>query len=134
MSLKSYGLMTVDWEERVNVERLRTERLARIKRVLKESDLGALLCFDMTNVRYITATHLGTWAMDNWRVSRYFPATTSLFFGTSARRHATTSCIVPGLATVHGRAFPRSEARCSPRLDARKPWRTRFAWNSKSVA
>jgi Xaa-Pro aminopeptidase len=26
--------------------------------------LGALLCFDMNNVRYITATHIGTWAMD----------------------------------------------------------------------
>src|ERR671927_685517 len=26
--------------------------------------LGALLCFDMQNIRYITATHIGTWAMD----------------------------------------------------------------------
>ncbi len=64
MALKTYGLMTVDWEERVDVERLRTERLARIKRLLTESELGALLCFDMSNVRYITSTHLGTWAMD----------------------------------------------------------------------
>src|SRR5919109_1570357 len=64
MGIKTYGLMGVDWEERVNYERLRTERLARIKRLLKESELGALLCFDMNNVRYITATHLGTWAMD----------------------------------------------------------------------
>jgi Xaa-Pro aminopeptidase len=64
MALKTYGLMGVDWEERVNFERLRTERLARIKRLLKESELGALLCFDMNNIRYITATHIGTWAMD----------------------------------------------------------------------
>src|SRR5215472_8693244 len=64
MAMKTYGLMGVDWEERVNFERLRTERLARIKKLLKESELGALLCFDMTNVRYITATHIGTWAMD----------------------------------------------------------------------
>ncbi len=31
MAIKTYGLMGVDWEERVNFERLRTERLARIK-------------------------------------------------------------------------------------------------------
>src|SRR6202011_5518840 len=64
MAIKTYGLMGVDWEERVNFERLRTERLARIKRLLKESNMGALLCFDMNNIRYITATHIGTWAMD----------------------------------------------------------------------
>jgi Xaa-Pro aminopeptidase len=64
MALKTYGTMGVDWEERVEFERLRTQRLARIKRLLKESELGALLCFDMNNVRYITATHIGTWAMD----------------------------------------------------------------------
>ncbi|HEU4782040.1 MAG TPA: Xaa-Pro peptidase family protein [Ktedonobacterales bacterium] len=64
MALKTYGTMGVDWEERVDFERLRTQRLARIKRLLKESELGALLCFDMNNVRYITATHIGTWAMD----------------------------------------------------------------------
>ncbi len=64
MALKTYGLMGVDWEERVDFERLRNQRLARIKKLLKESNLGALLCFDMNNVRYITATHIGTWAMD----------------------------------------------------------------------
>jgi Xaa-Pro aminopeptidase len=64
MTIKTYGLMGVDWEERVNFERLRSERLARIKKLLKESEMGALLCFDMNNIRYITATHIGTWAMD----------------------------------------------------------------------
>ena len=29
MGLHSYGVMGVDWEERANFERLRTERLAR---------------------------------------------------------------------------------------------------------
>src|SRR5438046_9363467 len=64
MGIKTFGLMAVDWEERVNFERLRTERLARVKKFLEASDLGALLCFDMNNIRYITATHIGTWAMD----------------------------------------------------------------------
>ncbi len=64
MAIRTYGLNGVDWEERVNFERLRTERSARIKKLLKESNMGALLCFDMNNIRYITATHIGTWAMD----------------------------------------------------------------------
>src|SRR4030081_2247463 len=61
---KTYGLMAVDWEQRVDINRLRTERLARIKQLLADSEMGALLCFDMNNIRYITATHIGTWAMD----------------------------------------------------------------------
>ena len=40
MALKTYGLMTVDWEARVDVERLRTERLARIKRLLRGVGTG----------------------------------------------------------------------------------------------
>ncbi len=62
--LRTYGAMGVDWEERVNFERLRTERLARIKKLLKESNIGALLCFDQNNIRYITNTTIGTWAID----------------------------------------------------------------------
>ena len=41
MAIKTFGLMGVDGEERVNLERLRTERLSRIKRLLKESEMGA---------------------------------------------------------------------------------------------
>src|SRR4029077_9062813 len=69
MALKTFGLMGVDWEERVDLERLRRERLARIKQVLKASEIGALLCFDMNNIRYITNTTIGTWAMD--KLGRY---------------------------------------------------------------
>ena len=64
MGLKSFGTMGVDWEQRVDFDRLRRERLARAKEGLAQSELGALLCFDMANIRYITATHIGTWAMD----------------------------------------------------------------------
>src|SRR5579884_2595284 len=64
MALRTYGTMQVDWEQRADLERLRRERLARAKAHLQRSSLGALLCFDMANIRYITATHIGTWAMD----------------------------------------------------------------------
>jgi Xaa-Pro aminopeptidase len=69
MGIHTYGTMAVDWEERVRFDRLREERLACISSLLAESELGALLCFDMTNIRYITATHIGTWAQD--KLNRY---------------------------------------------------------------
>jgi Xaa-Pro aminopeptidase len=90
MTIKTYGLMGVDWEERVNFERLRNERLARIKKLLKESEIGALLCFDMTNVRYITATHIGTWAMDKLARFTLLPQDDEPImwdFGSAARHH-----------------------------------------------
>ncbi len=64
MVLKSFGLNAVDWEARVDMGRLRRERLARLRAQLEQSELGALLSFDFHNIRYMTATHIGTWAMD----------------------------------------------------------------------
>ncbi len=90
MAIKTYGLMGADWEERVNFERLRSERLARIKTLLKESSIGALLCFDMNNVRYITATHIGTWAMDKLARFCLLPQDDEPInwdFGSAARHH-----------------------------------------------
>jgi Xaa-Pro aminopeptidase len=58
------GINAVDWEERVDFERLRDARLARLKVQLDASDLGAVLAFDFSNIRYMSATHIGTWAMD----------------------------------------------------------------------
>lgn len=43
-----------DWEERINFDRLRKERLERARRALIESDLDAIVAFEPTNVRYIT--------------------------------------------------------------------------------
>jgi Xaa-Pro aminopeptidase len=90
MAIRTYGLMGVDWEERVNFERLRNERLARIKKQLKQSELGALLCFDMNNIRYITATHIGTWAIDKLTRFSLLPQDDEPIlwdFGSAARHH-----------------------------------------------
>jgi Xaa-Pro dipeptidase len=56
--------MAVDWEQRVDFPRLRSDRLARAQKVLQQSDLGALLLFDQNNIRYVTSTHIGEWARD----------------------------------------------------------------------
>lgn len=61
---QTFGSMAVDWEARTDFDRLRRDRLARAKQALAGSELGALLCFDFNNIRYLTATHIGTWALD----------------------------------------------------------------------
>src|SRR5436190_20483727 len=64
MAIRTYGPNAVDWEQRVDLDRLREQRLARLKETLAQSELGALLTFDFANIRYMTSTHIGTWAMD----------------------------------------------------------------------
>jgi Xaa-Pro aminopeptidase len=56
--------MAVDWEQRIDFGRLRSERLARAQASLQASDLGAVLLFDQNNIRYVTSTHIGEWARD----------------------------------------------------------------------
>ncbi len=58
------GVMGVDWEERVDFERLRRYRIDRVRRMLDEDDLGALLLFETSNIRYATATQIGYWAFN----------------------------------------------------------------------
>ncbi|MHB1969673.1 MAG: M24 family metallopeptidase, partial [Acidimicrobiales bacterium] len=64
MGIHTYGSNAVDWEARVDMPRLREQRLAKLNAALEASDLGALLTFDFHNIRYMTGTHIGTWAMD----------------------------------------------------------------------
>src|SRR5918997_904489 len=64
MVVRTYGQNAVDWEQRVDLDRLRRERLERLDATLERSELGALLTFDFANIRYMTSTHIGTWAMD----------------------------------------------------------------------
>ena len=45
------GSQAVDWEERVNPERLRNYRFDRVRKALEASELGALLVFDFNNIR-----------------------------------------------------------------------------------
>ena len=116
MAIRTYGLMGVDWEERVNFERLRTQRLARIKKLLKESEMGALLCFDMNNIRYITATHIGTWAMDKLARFSFLAQDDEPImwdFGSAARHHQLYSPWLgersrAGISTQRGAMSPES--------------------------
>ena len=90
MALPTHGTMAVDWEKRIDFERLRIQRLQRAKDLLAASEMGALLCFDMNNVRYLTATHIGTWAQDKANRFTLLPQNDEPIlwdFGSAARHH-----------------------------------------------
>ncbi len=62
--LPAWGTMGVDFESRVEFDRLRRYRIARAKQALERSECGALLLFDVNNIRYTTATKIGEWERD----------------------------------------------------------------------
>jgi Xaa-Pro aminopeptidase len=119
MALHTYGTMGVDWEQRVDYARLRSERLARAKEGLKRSSLGALLCFDMSNIRYITATHIGMWAVDKYVRFCLLPQDDEPImwdFGSAARHHKLYNPWLgedrsrAGISTLRGSVAGRAEA------------------------
>src|SRR5438034_1138140 len=88
--LQAPGHTQVDFEERVNFRRLHDYRLARTRAALAQSGLGALLCFDQHNIRYITSTVIGEWARD--KLTRYALLTGNgepyiWDFGSAAKHH-----------------------------------------------
>jgi len=64
MNTATHGTTAVDWETRVDHDRLRHDRVKKLRAELEKSDLGALLAFDFSNIRFMSGTHIGTWAMD----------------------------------------------------------------------
>ena len=102
--LQAPGHTQVDFEERVNFRRLHDYRLARTRAALARSGLGALLCFDQHNIRYITSTVIGEWARD--KLTRYALLTGNgepyiWDFGSAAKHHRLHA---PWLQTDHCRA------------------------------
>jgi len=59
--LANFGIAGVDWQERINWERLRTYRLESARARMKAHGLGAMLCMYDENVRYLTATITPGW-------------------------------------------------------------------------
>jgi Xaa-Pro aminopeptidase len=84
------GHMAVDFEQRVDFERLRRYRLDRARTALQASECGALLLFDFYNIRYTTQTWIGGALGD--KMTRYALLTrtgepTLWDFGSAARHH-----------------------------------------------
>lgn len=121
-STATRGTMAVDWEQRLDFDRLRTERLARLKAELERSEAGALLAFDFANIRYMSSTHIGTWAID--KMIRFSLLTRksdpiSWDFGSAAKHHrlfnpwldrTTAESDADPHAPHHGATRPREES------------------------
>ena len=56
-----YSQTGADWQQRVDFERLRKERLQKLRASMKAHDLGALVLFAGANIRYATASYQGNW-------------------------------------------------------------------------
>jgi Xaa-Pro dipeptidase len=113
MSTSTFGPNVVDWEQRLDVGRLRAARLDILRKHLDSSDLGALLAFDFSNIRYMTATHIGTWAMD--KLIRFALLTRDSEpiiwdFGSAARHHQLYSPWLNGTSDATGAPVSRSRA------------------------
>jgi len=114
MGLKTHGTMAVDWENRIDFDRLRRERLAKAKALLAKSEMGALLCFDMNNVRYLTSTHIGTWAQDKANRFTLLPQNDEPIlwdFGSAAKHHQLNCPWLgersrPGISMLRGTMSP----------------------------
>jgi Xaa-Pro aminopeptidase len=94
----------VDFESRVDFDRLRSYRLGRARAALEASELGALLLFDVNNIRYVTSTMIGEWSRD--KMTRYALLTRTgepmvWDFGSAARHH---QLYAPWLRPEHSRA------------------------------
>jgi Xaa-Pro aminopeptidase len=88
--LRAPGHGGVDFEERVDFDRLRRYRLDRSRAALNASDCGALLLFDFYNIRYTTQTWIGGALGD--KMTRYALLTRGgepllWDFGSAARHH-----------------------------------------------
>jgi Xaa-Pro dipeptidase len=82
--------MGVDFEQRVDFGRLRDYRLDRARAALDASELGAMLVFDINNIRYITSTMIGEWARDKMARYALLPRDAEPIlwdFGSAAKHH-----------------------------------------------
>ncbi len=57
----NFGITGLDWQQRINWDRLRTYRLERAREMMKKHGFGAMLCMYDENVRYITGTLTPGW-------------------------------------------------------------------------
>ena len=116
MNIASRGAtMAVDWEQRIDFAKLRTDRLQRAQASLRESPLGAVLLFDQNNIRYVTSTHIGEWARDKGARCALLPREGDPVlwdFGSAARHHQLYAPWLPetswqaGVTSIRG-AMPR---------------------------
>src|SRR3984885_12085078 len=112
---QTFGPNSVDWENRVDVARLREERLGKPNAALERAEVRDRLDFDFGNIRYMTSTHIGTWAMDKLIRFALLPRGGQPIvwdFGSAARHHQLYN---PWLDHTKGPPTPEGAARTGAR-------------------
>src|SRR5262245_38747960 len=61
MGTANFGIAGLDWQQRVNWDRLKKYRTERAREHMKKHGLGAMLCMYDENVRYLTGTLTPGW-------------------------------------------------------------------------
>ena len=59
--MANFGMVGVDWQQRINWDRLRTYRLERARERMKAAGLSALVLMYDENIRYVTSTLTPGW-------------------------------------------------------------------------
>ena len=114
-SLHAPGNMSVDYEVRVDFDRLRKYRIDRAKSALNTCECGAFLLFDFYNIRYTTQTWIGGALGD--KMTRYALLTRNgepmlWDFGSAVRHHKLYSPWLkpennrPGMLGLRGAVAP----------------------------
>ena len=108
MNIASRGAtMAVDWEQRIDFARLRSDRLrARAGVAARLRRSGAVLLFDQNNIRYVSSTHIGEWARDKSARCVLLPREGEPVlwdFGSAAKHHQLYAPWLPGVELA-GRA------------------------------
>ena len=61
-NIPTLGTNWNDWDERLDINRMKKERLKKTQESIKKAGLGAILCYDWGNTRYLGALPYQTWA------------------------------------------------------------------------
>jgi len=76
----TYGPGGVDWQERINFERLRSQRAERMRAIMKKHNIPALLAAGANSARYLTGLKGATFASGLWYVL-FFAESEPVVFG-----------------------------------------------------
>ena len=64
MRVGTHGMMQVDYEQRIDFDRMREYRVGRIKKYMEEFEIECLLLFESGNKRYSTSTAVASPEVD----------------------------------------------------------------------
>ena len=73
MPYGTHGMMQVDYEQRIDFDRMREYREARIRQYMDAADVDCLVLFETGNKRYSTSTAVASPEVDNMGRYAIFP-------------------------------------------------------------